>query len=115
MRNYLSVCFLIIFLNTGCAEQKNISPIPSITVDQRINLGRPVNCNTAQQDIKILEDERASTAREILAGARAVFPISAAIGLLTGDYKDRFLVASGEYNHVLELKIDQIKKTCRLP
>jgi len=103
---------LTALLVTGCADRKNLSPMPSISEQAKFNLKRPVNCQTANRDIKVLEEERVSTAKQILAGVRSVFPIAAAAGILLGDYGDRVEVATGEYNHALETKIDQIKKTC---
>ena len=104
-----------LFLFNGCAERKNYSPMPSISEDVKAHLDRRVNCTTAESDIQVLESERASTAKQILAGVRSVVPIAAATGLLLGDYRDRLQVATGEYNNALELKIEYIKKTCRIP
>ena len=99
---------------TGCSDRKNISPMPSINSDVKRELDSPVNCQTARSDIKLLEDERASVAKQILSGARSVFPFAAVAGILTGDYSDRVQVATGQYNADLEAKIAQIKKACRI-
>lgn len=98
----------------GCSGQKNISPMPSITEDQRQAMEKPVNCKTARQDIEILENEKASVARQLLAGARSVMPIAAVAGILTGDYNDRASVAIGTYNEDIEKKIRQIRAKCRI-
>ncbi len=103
---------LVAVLLGGCSSQKNSSPMPSISDETKAELARPVNCRTAQSDIAILESERASTGRQILSGVRAVMPVAAVVGLLSGDYNDRVKVASGSYNDALAAKIDEIKSRC---
>jgi len=104
--------FLLLVFCSACAGRKNISPMPSISNEAKAGLKKPVNCSTASRDIKILEEERASVARQILSGVRSVMPIAAVAGILTGDYSDRLEVTTGEYNNDIEHKIDQIKRTC---
>ncbi|MBN8548370.1 MAG: hypothetical protein J0M12_03525 [Deltaproteobacteria bacterium] len=101
-------CLLI----SACSDRKNISPFPSISSNAQASLGAQVNCATAPQDIKTLEEERASVGKRILSGVRSVFPIAAVAGLLTGDYSDRVQVASGQYNDDINNKIAEIKSTC---
>lgn len=103
-------CALLVL---ACSGQNN-SPMPTISDKAKANMARPVNCRTAPQDIKTLEDERASVAKQILSGVRTLMPISAVVGILTGDYGDRFEVTTGEYNQAIEKKIEQIKTTCKL-
>jgi hypothetical protein len=73
-----------------------------------------VNCSTANRDIMILEEERASVGKQVLAGVRMVMPISVVAGLLMGDYGDRVHVAAGDYNDDIDAKIALIKKQCGL-
>ncbi len=96
----------------GCSDRENRSPMPSISSEARAGLQRKVNCKTAQSDIQMLESEKASVERQMLAGARAVFPISAVAGILMGDYRDRAQVATGQYNRDLQAKIEEIQTTC---
>ena len=103
---------VVIALSIGCAERKNISPVPSIAEKAKRDLAKPVNCSTAKNDIKVLEDEKASVGKRMLSGVRSVMPIAAAAGILMGDYSDRVKVAVGTYNSDLEAKINQIKSTC---
>lgn len=108
------ICIFALVLS-GCANRKNISPLPAIDPETKQQMAEPVNCQTAEQDIAILEEEKASTGKRILAGARSVMPIGAAVGILLGDYRDRVQVATGKYNDDLEAKIVEIKTTCNLP
>ncbi|MFN8390131.1 MAG: hypothetical protein U0136_07580 [Bdellovibrionota bacterium] len=102
----------MVLLTTGCSDRKNLSPLPSVSTEAKAALNAPVNCSTARQDLKVLEDEEASVAKQILAGVRSVMPIAAAAGLLMGDYRDRASVATGQYNADLEAKQNQIKQQC---
>ena len=112
------VCFIAIFCSTtivACSpgySKSNDSPLPTVSDETKAALNKKVNCQTARADIKTLEDERASVFKQTLSGVRAVFPIAAAVGLLSGDYQDRVQVATGQYNADLEAKVDQIRRTC---
>src|SRR5262245_61671616 len=96
-----ALCVLAV---AGCADRKNLSPLPTISEESKANLSRPVNCATAEQDVDVLEKERASTGKQLLSGVRSVMPISAAVGILMGDYRDRVQVATGQYNNDLDKK-----------
>lgn len=103
--------FVCVFFS-GCAERKNVSPMPSIDKDTKQQLAKPVNCGTAERDIAILEKEKASVGKQLLAGARSVMPVAAVAGILMGDYSDRAKVAVGAYNSDIESKIGEIRQTC---
>lgn len=107
--------FSSLLILSACFNRKNHSPMPSISDEAKASQNKPVNCATAQQDIATLEDEKASVAKQALAGLRSVVPFAAASGLLLGDYQDRVSVATGDYNADLQAKIDQIKHTCGIP
>jgi hypothetical protein len=102
----------LILMTTACSNRKNLSPLPTISDEAKSEMAAPVDCKTARGDIAVLEEERASVAKQILSGVRSLMPISAAAGILMGDYRDRASVATGKYNHDIELKIDQIKAKC---
>lgn len=102
---------LVSCLSVGCSRP-NLSPRPTIDPKVQGDLDAPVNCSTAKQDIATLEDERASVAKQIASGARAINPFSAAAGIVLGDEQDRLEVASGEYNDKIDAKIAQIKRKC---
>ena len=95
----------------GCART-NHSPMPTIDLAVKEKLNAPINCSTAKHDIAILEEERASVAKQILSGARAVIPFSAVAGVITGDEQDRVEVATGVYNDRIDAKIAAIKRKC---
>jgi len=107
--------FSSLVILSACFHRKNHSPMPSISDEAKAAQNKPVNCATAQQDIETLEGEKASVAKQALAGVRSVIPFAAASGLLMGDYEDRVSVATGDYNADIQAKIDQIKHTCGIP
>jgi outer membrane lipoprotein SlyB len=113
MRKAFLVCAVISgLLVVGCANRKNYSPIPSVSEEAKAKVAKPINCATAKKDISVLESERASVAKQVASGVRSVFPIAAAVGILSGDYRDRVQVATGQYNDDIDNKIADIKKVC---
>ncbi|MBU1727305.1 MAG: hypothetical protein KJ880_06730 [Candidatus Omnitrophica bacterium] len=97
---------LFIFV-AGCATYT--SPI---TDKAKADLERPIDCSTAEADIKMLESEKASTTEQTKAGVKMIIPAAAARGILHGDYLDRGMVATGEYNQAIDDKISKIKSEC---
>lgn len=73
---------------------------------------QPINCATAEGDIRVLESERAHVAQQILLGVTAITPPGLILGILTRTEKEKINVATGEYNKMLENKITEIKETC---
>jgi starvation-inducible outer membrane lipoprotein len=86
----------------------------TIPEDAKVELAKPVDCSTAQQDIAILEKEHASVAKMFLDGVTAVAPAGAVLSILTLQEEDKLEVAIGVYNHRLKRKIEEIKTTCGL-
>ncbi len=103
MLRKLSVVLLALIVLSGCK---------TISQTAKDDLDKPVNCVTAREDIAALEAEKASTAKKSEAGVGMVLPGAAVIGILSGDYKDRVKVATGEYNRDIDAKIMEIKCAC---
>ena len=95
--------FCIVAFLVGCA---------TISEEAKYEIDKPVDCSTAEYDIKILEGAKASAGKQALSGVRAVLPAGAVVGILSGDYKNRAKVATGQYNKDIDAKIQQIKDTC---
>ena len=74
----------------------------------------PVNCATAEGDIRVLESEKANVAQQVAMGVTAIVPASLVVGILTLTEGEKIKVATGEYNKALEAKIAEIKSTCGL-
>jgi hypothetical protein len=75
----------------------------------------PVNCKTAQGDIRMLTSEKANVAKEAAAGVTAIVPVGLVVGLVTGTEGDKFQVATGDYDKALDAAITRIKTTCNIP
>lgn len=84
----------------------------SISDDAKVALAAPIDCSTAEQDIALLESEKASTADQVGAGIRTVTPVGAVAALLRGDMEDRASVTTGEYNQMIDFKIADIRRAC---
>ena len=98
----LAVCFLLSF--AACAKQYK-------KVEEE-ELKKPVNCATAEGDIRVLENEKAHVAEQIAMGATAIAPPGLVMGLITGTEKTKVQVAIGEYDRMIDEKIKEIKETC---
>ncbi len=77
-----------------------------------MDLARPINCDTAEEDIRTLENEKASVAERAKYGVTAVTPAGAALSILTMTEKEKLEVSSGVYNQKIDEKIAQIKREC---
>jgi hypothetical protein len=110
MKLKLLIGLFIFFAIVGCGQLRNYKY--SISDQAKYDINRPVNCEMAQSDIKILESEKASTDQQLQDGIKMVVPAAAARGILHGDYMDRAEVATGEYNAAIDAKINKIKNTC---
>ncbi len=103
MYKFIPVICLTILV-AACA-----SPISQVAKDE---LAQPVNCDTAEYDIRILEDEKASVLKQIENGVTAVAPAGAVLGILTFTEKEKLEVASGVYNQKIDEKIAEIEREC---
>jgi hypothetical protein len=72
----------------------------------------PVNCATAEGDLRVLKGEKAHVGEQIAMGVTAIVPASLVIGILTGTEVEKLKVASGEYNKQIDAKIAEIQAQC---
>ena len=71
----------------------------------------PVNCATAEGDLRTLQSEKVSTAKQIADGVTAITPIGLVAGAVAGTEKGKLQIASGDYDKLIDQKIAQIKAT----
>lgn len=83
-----------------------------ISYEAKHDLAQPVNCATAREDIRTLENEKASVAERAKDGVTAVAPAGAVLSILTMTEKEKLQVSSGVYNQKIDEKIAQIKREC---
>jgi hypothetical protein len=91
-------------LATGCAMK--------LKKEEKAAEQMPVNCATAEGDIRVLKGEKAHVAERIAMGVTAIYPAGLVMGLLTGTEGTKIQVAAGEYNKTLDAKIAEIQTTC---
>lgn len=103
MYKFIPVICLAIFV-AACA-----APISQQVKEE---LASPVDCSTAQSDMEILEQERASVMKQIKEGVTAIAPVGAVIGILSHTEIDKLKVGSHYYNHQINKKIAEIKREC---
>ena len=102
-----SVTALVMFLAmllVACAakDQKKVEQ----------EMKQPINCATAQGDIRVLQHEKAHVAQEISEGVTAIFPAGLVLGVVTGTEKTKVKVAIGDYNKMIDKRIAEIKEKC---
>lgn len=93
---------LAIFLSACAMGQKKVEK----------ELKAPINCATAEGDIRALESEKAHVAEQIADGVMAIVPIGLVVGVATGTEGTKMRVATGEYNKMIDKKIAEIKSQC---
>ena len=89
---------------SGCAAP--------ITQQAKQDMAQPVDCATAQGDLRSLNAEKAHVSTEIKDGVTSIVPIGLVAHLFMRDEKSTFEVGTGEYNRALDKKIAEIKSTC---
>ena len=72
----------------------------------------PINCDTAEGDIRILQQEKAHVAQQIVAGVGSIMPAGIVIGIVTRTQKTKMRVAVGKYDKMIDERIAEIKETC---
>ncbi|HEX6013305.1 MAG TPA: hypothetical protein VFY87_16195 [Geminicoccaceae bacterium] len=75
----------------------------------------PINCATAEGDIRVLQGEKASVADQLARGVTAIVPAGAVIGLVGGQEGSKLEIASGEYNSMIDQRIAAIRAKCGSP
>ena len=107
MRRSIIVAVLGILLVSGCAMQQK-------KVMHTLENPAPVNCATAEGDLRVLEGEKTHVAQQIVEGASSLTPAGAALGILTLTETTKWKVAVGEYNKMIDKRMAQIKEECGL-
>jgi hypothetical protein len=72
----------------------------------------PINCATAQGDIRMLMHEKADVEDQIAQGVTAIFPAGLVVGVATGTEETKMQVATGDYNKMIDNRIKEIKEHC---
>ena len=102
--NKVIVLGCIVMLLPACAvfKQKKVEE----------EMKQPINCATAEGDIRMLQHEKAHVAQQVVEGVTAIVPASLVLGIVTGTEKEKIRVATGKYNKMIDKRIAEIKEKC---
>jgi hypothetical protein len=75
---------------------------------------QPINCATAEGDLRMLQHEKANLAEEVAMGVTAIYPASLVVGVVTGTEATKLKVGTGEYNRMIDKKMAAIQSECGL-
>ncbi len=103
-RNAVLASLVVALLSQGCAM--------NLKKEEKAAEQMPVNCATADGDVRLLRSEKTHVAEQIALGVTAIYPAGLVIGLLTGTEGTKIQVATGEYNKKLDAKIAEIQSAC---
>ncbi len=105
MKLQIVAALLGMLLVGGCATKQK-------KVEHTLKNPAPVNCQTAEADVRVLEGEKAHVGERIADGVTAIVPAGAALGILTWTEGTKIRVATGKYNKMIDKRIAQIKEEC---
>lgn len=74
----------------------------------------PVNCATAEGDIRALNAEKEYAKSHELESAAALTPAGALLGLMTGTENKKLEMLSPDYQEHIDARIEKIRTTCGL-
>ena len=112
MTQWLSALKLSILLSIGCLML--LGACAPISEEAKETLKQPVNCATAEGDLRLLEHERTHAAGRVAQGITAITPAGIVIGVITGTEGDKLKVAAGHYNDLIDKKEAEIRAVCGL-
>ena len=98
----LAICLMILLTACAASKQKKVEQ----------EMKQPINCATAEGDIRALGHEKTDVAQQIAEGVMAISPAGFVAGLVTGTEKEQLKVGTGDYNKMIDKRIAEIKETC---
>ena len=98
----LAICLVVSLTACAASKQKKVEQ----------EMKQPINCATAEGDIRALGHEKVHVAQQIAEGVSSIVPASLVVGLVTGTEKTKMEVGTGDYNEMFDMRIAEIKKTC---
>ena len=95
----LSACLII----TGCAAPMKMREIRAVNP----------NCARINQQIALLEKEKAQNNYRILAGIQTVAPALAVLNIVAGRYGQNVAIATGEWGQTIDRKLVELRRAKR--
>jgi hypothetical protein len=103
-RSIASVLCALVLLS-GCAYQFKEE-------EKAAAQSKPIDCSTAEGDLRVLKSEKANVAEQIAMGVTAIVPAGLVIGLVTFTEGTKLKVAIGDYNKAIDARIAEIQAKC---
>jgi hypothetical protein len=103
---FVLCCFVVTVSACGMKMKKDLKHIEA-------EKNHPVNCATAENDIKVLQQEKANVGEQIFAGITSIAPPALVMGILTGTETSKIKVAIGTYDKLIDERITKIKENCK--
>ena len=101
MTMILLIC--VVALTVGCTDKYKKA---------EEQMKQPINCATAEGDIRLLMHEKAHVTDQIAQGVSAFSPAGLVVGVVAGDEGTKAKVAAGSYNRMIDKRIAEIKAQC---
>ena len=111
MKNYKVLILILLFVFAASAHAGDTKTEKEVAQIEA-NVNAPVNCATAEADIRILNSEKTHTAKQVGKGITSIVPIGLVVNVVQGDEDESLKMATGHYNRLLDDKIAKIKKEC---
>jgi len=72
----------------------------------------PINCATAEGDLRALNAEKEHANKQQLLDVSAITPAGALLGLIVGNENKKLQILSGDYQKMLDKRIAETKAKC---
>ncbi|MCV6585343.1 MAG: hypothetical protein OIF47_07395 [Marinibacterium sp.] len=73
---------------------------------------QPINCSTAEGDIRALNSEKKHAQDQKLRNVASITPAGALLGIVTGTEGKRLEMLTGDYEKQIDARIDAIQTKC---
>jgi hypothetical protein len=101
------MCIVMLLPACGMLMQKKVRHMEAVQKT-------PVNCETAEADLKVLGDEKQNIAQQAAAGVTSIMPAGLVLGILTGTEDDKVKITIGYYDKMVDTRIAKIKSECNV-
>ena len=98
----LVICLMISLMACASKDQKKVEQ----------EMKQPINCATAEGDIRVLKHEKAHVTQQIAEGVTSIAPPGIILGEITGTQETKLKVGTGDYNKMIDKRIAEIKEKC---
>ena len=98
----LVICLMISLMACAAKDQKKVEQ----------EMKQPINCATAEGDIRVLKHEKVHVAQQIAEGVTSIAPPGIILGEITGTQETKLKVGTGDYNKMIDKRIAEIKEKC---